>query len=56
MRKRQSVTVAGHAGYCGSLGRPMLDIMLTNGKVLNITAPCSLAQRLAAKALPRISA
>jgi hypothetical protein len=54
MRKRQRVTVSGHQGYCGVVGRPMLDVSLPGGKLLNVTAPCSVAKALAAKALGRI--
>lgn len=56
MRKLQQLTVAGHAAYCGELGRPMLDVQLSGGKILNVTAPCALAQALAEKAVPRIAA
>jgi hypothetical protein len=56
MRKIQQVTVAGRRAYCGQLGRPMLDVQLSSGKILNVTAPCAIAQALAAKAVPRISA
>ena len=56
MRKVQQLTVAGRTAYCGDLGRPMLDVKLSNGKMLNVTAPCAIAQALAAKAVPRIAA
>ncbi len=56
MKKVQRSTVGGHAAYCGTLGRPMLYLSLSRGRVLNVTAPCGIAQALAAKALPRITA
>ena len=56
MRKVQRLTIGGHQAYCGTLGRPMLYLTLSSGKVLNVTAPCAVAQALAAKALPRITA
>jgi hypothetical protein len=56
MQKLRRLTVAGRAAYCGTLGRPMLDIVLSGGKILNVTAPCAVAEALAAKALSRITA
>jgi hypothetical protein len=56
MRKPRQVTVGGHSAYCGKLGQPMLDVSLTAGRILNVTAPCAIAEALAAKALPRITA
>lgn len=56
MRQSHPVTVAGHSGYCGTLGEPMLDLSLGGGKVLDVTAPCAEAEALAAKALPNVKA
>jgi hypothetical protein len=56
MRQPRPVTVAGHAAYCGTLGQPTLDVSLAGGKVLNITAPCVVAEQIAARALPHIAA
>jgi hypothetical protein len=56
MHKPRRLTVAGHAAYCGTLGRPMLDVSLSGSKILNVTAPCTVAEALAAKALGRITA
>jgi hypothetical protein len=56
MRKVRHLAISGHNAYCGLLGRPMLNVPLGNGKVLNVTASCGIAQALAAKALPRIVA
>ncbi len=56
MRNVQHSTVGGHQAYCGTLGRPMLYIALSGSKVLNVTASCTVAEALAAKALPHIVA
>jgi hypothetical protein len=52
----QRSIVGGHVAYCGTLGRPMLYLALGGTKVLNVTAPCAIADALAAKALPHITA
>ena len=44
------------AGFCGQLGTQMLFMPLPSGEVLNITAPCSVAQRFASVALSRLAA
>jgi hypothetical protein len=54
--KRQSVVVHGRKGYCGRLGTSMLFLPLPSGEVLNITAPCGVAQRFATVALSRLAA
>jgi hypothetical protein len=56
MHQRQALNIRGHLGYCGTLGRPMLFVSVGSGKVLNITAPCSIASRLADLALGRLTA
>jgi hypothetical protein len=56
MKHRTAVDVSGHRAYCGTLGTHMLFLPLSGGKVLNVTAPCGVAQRLAALALPRLQA
>jgi hypothetical protein len=56
MKQRKAVDVSGHQAYCGKLGTQMLFVPLAGGKVLNVTAPCGVAQRLAALALPRLQA
>ena len=48
------VTVRGRTAYCGDYGRLTTFVPLAGGKVLNITAPCALGTRFAAKALPRL--
>jgi hypothetical protein len=44
----------GHQAYCGNYGRPAIFVVLSNSKVLNVTAPCGIARQFAAKALPRV--
>jgi hypothetical protein len=56
LRKPRSLTIAGHRAYCAKLGAEMLFVPLSNDQLLNITAPCQVAQRLAAKALDRLPA
>lgn len=54
MGKRQQLNIAGHKAYCGKLGSQMLFVPLTGGRFLHVTAPCPVAQRLAAVALKRL--
>ena len=56
MSARTPVTVGGRRAYCGKLGAQMLFVPLANGKLLNVTAPCSIAQQFAARALSRLAA
>ncbi len=56
MRQRHPVTVDGRAGDCGVLGQPMLDVSIAATKILNVTAPCTEAEALAAKAVPHLTA
>lgn len=50
IRNTRSISVASRTAYCGTYGKPMLFLPVTGGRVLSITAPCTLAQRFAAKA------
>jgi hypothetical protein len=54
MRNRRRMTIAGRVAYCGDLGRPNTLVALKLGRVLSITAPCTIGLRFAAAALPRI--
>jgi hypothetical protein len=54
MRGRRRVEVAGHRAYCGYYGQQMTYVLLSGGRVLNVTAPCSLGLRFAAAALPHL--
>ena len=56
MHKRRQLVLGGHRAYCGILGRSMLDVKLSGGRILNVTAPCSVAEALAARALRHITA
>lgn len=54
LEKRTSVTVGGRVSYCGRLGSPMLFVPLPGGHLLNVTAPCGIAERFAQLAVSRI--
>jgi hypothetical protein len=56
MKHTTQLTVAGRQAYCGKLGIQTLSVPLPRGQVLNVTAPCSLAQRFAETALGRLAA
>lgn len=56
LTQRQRVNVANRTGYCGKLGRSVLYVPLSAGRVLSVAAPCGLASRFAAKAVPRLPA
>jgi hypothetical protein len=56
MTKPTKVLVKGRSAYCGKLGAQMLFVPLPDGTVLNVTAPCAVAQRFAATALSRLVA
>jgi hypothetical protein len=49
-------TIKSHPAYCGKLGTEMLFVPLTNGQVLNVVAPCSVAREFASVALGRLAA
>jgi hypothetical protein len=54
MRNRKQLEVAGHRAYCGSYGQQMTYVPLSGGRVLNVTAPCTLGVRFAAAALAHL--
>lgn len=54
MRDEKKVTVAGHDGICGTLGRQVLYVPVSAGRVLSVAAPCDLARGFAAKATPQL--
>jgi hypothetical protein len=56
LRDRMSVTVGGHAAYCGVAGSPTMVVPLTRGKFLTVVAPCPIAASFAATALSHITA
>jgi hypothetical protein len=51
---RMSLTVDGHAAYCGTAGAQTLIVPLPGGKFMAVSAPCPLAASFAAKALSRL--
>lgn len=56
LKRAHSLTVGGRRAYCGMVGAEMLFVPLGHDQVLNVTAPCEVAQRLAARALNRLPA
>jgi hypothetical protein len=48
------ITGLGHSTYCGTFGRPQLFVVLTDTSLLNVVAPCDIARKFAAKAVPRL--
>jgi hypothetical protein len=56
MTARKHVVVSGHRSVCGRLGRQMLFVPLGRYQLLNVAAPCGIAQRFAAVAVGRLSA
>jgi hypothetical protein len=56
LSQRSHFTVKSHPAYCGRLGHEMLFVPLTNGQVLNVVAPCSVAKQFASVALGRLAA
>jgi hypothetical protein len=56
MTARKSVVISGHRSLCGRLGTQMLLVPLGRYQLLNVTAPCGIAQRFATLAVSRLSA
>ena len=56
MKRPKPLIVGSRRAYCGRLGTQMLFAPLTRGRLLNVTAPCPIAQRFAALALGRLAA
>lgn len=56
LSSRKAIVVAGRHAYCGRLGTQMLLVPLGKGELLNVTAPCAVAQRFAAYALSHLAA
>lgn len=52
---RVRMTVAERIAYCARQGQPMLYLSLSDDRVLTVAAPCEVARRFAAAALPRLS-
>jgi Protein of unknown function (DUF3558) len=53
-RKRQPVTIANRAGFCGGDGKPTLYVPLQPRRVLAVAAPCPVAARFAAAAVKQL--
>jgi len=54
MRARWRLVVSGRRSVCGRLGTPMLLVALNRYQLLNVTAPCAVAERFAALAVGRL--
>lgn len=54
--KRTEMLIRGHRAACGRLGRQMLFVRVGRRRVLNVTAPCSVARQFAALAVGRLAA
>jgi hypothetical protein len=54
LRHPIKVNIGGRAAYCGDYGQPTTYVSLTGSRVLNVTAPCGLGIRFAAKAIGRL--
>jgi hypothetical protein len=55
MHKRQQVTVSNKTAFCGMLGQPILYVPLSGRRVLSVAAPCQVARKFAARAVPRLN-
>ncbi len=51
LRNRTRVHVRSRAAYCGRIGQSTLYVSLASGKVLAVSAGCSVAEKIAAAAL-----
>lgn len=54
MKGSKSLVIAKHLTYCGILGSPTLVSEVGANSLLVVSAPCSVAQKLAADALPHL--
>jgi hypothetical protein len=54
LRDRISLTVHGHAAYCGVASGPTMIVSLAAGRFLSVGAPCPIAASFAAKALAHL--
>jgi hypothetical protein len=55
MKHMTQTTISGHKAYCGVLGTSVLLVPVLHQEVLDISAPCTQAEALAAKALTRVA-
>lgn len=56
MTAPKAVVLGARRAYCGRLGTQMLFAPVARGRLLNVTAPCAIAPRLAALALAHLAA
>jgi hypothetical protein len=56
MSVRKHIVISGHRSVCGRLGKPILLVPLDRYTLLNVSAPCGIAQRFAALAVGRLAA
>jgi hypothetical protein len=56
LSERKHVVIKGRRSLCGRLGTQTLFVPLTRYQLLNVTAPCGIAERLAGVAVSRLSA
>ncbi len=54
MRGAKAVNIADRSAICGLHGSARLYVPLRRGRVLSVAAPCAVASRFAARALPRL--
>ena len=52
--QRRGVTVGRRVGVCANPGQPVLYLPISGSDVLTVAAPCALAQKFAARAMPRL--
>jgi hypothetical protein len=55
MTARKHVVISGHRSLCGRLGTQTLFVPLARRHLLNVTAPCGIAQRFAVVAVGRLA-
>jgi hypothetical protein len=55
LKRPRQLNVAGHNAYCGMLGQPRLLVFVSARRILDVSAPCSIAVPLARSALTRLS-
>lgn len=55
LRGAKSARMSDYTAYCGVYGEPTTVVPLGKGRVLDVTAPCSIGLRFAANALPRLA-
>lgn len=54
IRDRARISLARHTAYCGDYGQQTTFVPLSDDRVLDITAPCTIGTRLAEKAMSRL--